>query len=377
VSEHAAAMSELSLDTLRSTVLWSTFLVTFAMGAIMSRANYDAMGAIADVVNERDWTRMRVWLCAIGVAMVGTQLLALTDIIDLEKSRYLGPRFTWLSHLVGGLLFGFGMVLASGCAARSLVKIGGGSLKSLVVFLAMGVFAWLTLSGPLALLKNDLLDRVAIVFAEAQDLSHVFAGTAADKAPEVRLAMGGGLGMALVVFAFMDRRFRRFDQVLAGVGVGLAVVGTWYISGRLGHVDLDPITLEERFVGTYSGRLESLSFVAPAAHLLQWLTHLADRNEHLSLGIAAVLGTVTGSFAHSLAMRRLRLETFEDRGDLARHLVGAAMMGVGGAIALGCTVGQGLSGLSTLSSGSILTFCAIVAGAVAGIRFRGRRSGEI
>jgi uncharacterized membrane protein YedE/YeeE len=183
------------------------------------------------------------------------------------------------------------------------------------------------------------------------------------------LLFGGGL----LAFVFKSKDFRTFDNVLGGVVVGLVVVGGWYLSGHIGHLAEDPNTLEERFVATNSGRMESLSFVAPQAYLLELLMLWSDKSRVLTFTIAIALGMVAGSFAWAVATRSFRLESFRDSDDLVRHLVGGALMGFGGVLALGCTIGQGISGLSTLAVGSFLAFFSIIAGAVATMRWEYRR----
>ena len=198
------------------------------------------------------------------------------------------------------------------------------------------------------------LDPVALNLANGQDLPRVIAGKDAGLVATARLVLGLGLGLGLVAFAFMSREFRTADSMLGGLGIGLAIVAVWAISGSLGYVAEDPNSLEEKFVGTNSGRLESLSFVAPVAYTLELLMLWSDKSRVLTLGIAAVLGLIAGSFVHALVSRQFRWEGFRGTEDTANHLVGAALMGVGGVTAMGCTVGQGLSGVSTLAIGSFM-----------------------
>ena len=150
----------------------------------------------------------------------------------------------------------------------------------------------------------------------------------------------------------------------------------WWVSGRFGYVSEDPNTLQEAFVATNSQRMESLSFVAPVAYTLDWLMFFSDKAKLLTIGIVSVAGVVVGSAAHALLAKSFRWEGFRDAGDTASHLVGALLMGVGGVTALGCTIGQGLSGMSTLSLGSFVAVAAIIGGAVAALRFQVWRSGR-
>nr|WP_183967971.1 YeeE/YedE family protein [Quisquiliibacterium transsilvanicum] len=366
-------MQEADVLALQATVAWAAFGLSFVLGAVMNRSGFCTMGALSDILNMGDWTRMRMWLCAIGVAVLGAQALALAGLVDLGKSIYTAPRLSWLSNLAGGFLFGFGMVLASGCGSKTLVRIGGGSLKAVVVFLVLGLTAYMTLRGLFGVWRASFLDPVAIQLSTAQDLPTLLGAGDANTVRTLRLVLGGGIGLALVAFALAGREFRSLDNLLGGIGVGLVVAGAWYVSGHLGFVAEDPRTLEEAFVATNSGRLEAISFVAPVAYTLELLMFWSDASRIVTIGIASVVGVIAGSFAWALASRSFRWEGFAGPEDTANHLVGGALMGIGGVIALGCTIGQGLSGLSTLAIGSFIAFAAILAGGVAGVRYQAWR----
>ncbi|MFN7645373.1 MAG: YeeE/YedE family protein [Burkholderiales bacterium] len=364
-------MTDADVVTLQHTVAWATFAIAFALGIAMSRSNFCTMGAVADVVNMGDWMRMRMWLAAIGIAVIGTQGLAWAGLIDPGKSIYAGPRLIWLSHAVGGALFGFGMVLASGCGTKTLLRAGAGNLKSLVVFVVMGLFAYMTLKGLFGVLRAGTVDRVAIELAGGQDLPRLLAGGDAALLGTMRLVLGALVGGGLLIFALASHEFRADrGNLLGAVAVGAGIVAVWYVSGHIGHLDEDPRTLEEVFLGTNSTRMESLSYVAPTAYALELLMFWSDASKSVTLGIASVLGLVAGSTAHALATRSFRWEGFQGPEDTANHLVGAALMGIGGVTALGCTIGQGLSGLSTLAIGSMIAFAAIVAGGWGGLRYQ-------
>lgn len=362
-----------ALPALTSTVLWATFALAFAFGAIAQRTNFCTMGAVADLVNFGDWTRMRQWVLAIGVAIVATSLLAAGGQIDAGKALYTAPRFTVLSYALGGLLFGFGMVLAGGCGSKTLVRAGGGSLKSLVVFIVLGITAYITLRGALGVLRVNAIDPVGVTLGSSQDLPTLLARATGVAKSTLQVALGLLIGGGFAAFALVRRDFRTFDNVLAGAGIGLVIAGVWYVSGHIGHLQEHPLTLEEAFIATNSGRMESLSFVAPISYTLDWLMLFSDKSRVISLGIAGVLGMVAGSAAYALATRAFRWEGFRDTEDTANHLAGGALMGFGGVTALGCTVGQGLSGVSTLAVGSFIALAAIIAGAVAGVKYQAWR----
>lgn len=355
--------------SISTTVLWLAFAVAFVFGAIGQKTHFCTMGAVSDIVNMGDWSRMRMWLLAIGVAILGAGALHGAGLIDLGKSIYRTPNFTWLSYLVGGATFGVGMVLASGCGSKTLIRIGGGNLKSVVVFLVLGLVAYMTMRGVFGVFRVNVLEKAVINFPGGQDIPALLSAAGMDPKTAFLLAVlaiGGGL----TAFCLINRDFWTLDNVLGGLGTGLAVVAAWYISGHVGFLAEHPDTLEEAFLTTNSGRMESLSFVAPQAYTLELLMLWSDTSRTLTFAIATVLGVIAGSGAWALATGKFRWEGFASVEDTASHLLGAALMGFGGVVGMGCTVGQGITGFSTLALGSIVTFLAIVAGAAVTVKFQ-------
>lgn len=360
---------DVNLESVVSQVVWLTFFLGVAFGAIAQRSQFCTMGAVSDIVSMGDWSRMRQWLLAIAVAILGTNLLAYLGYIDLSKAIYTTPRLTWLSHIVGGTLFGFGMVMTSGCGSKTLVRIGGGNLKSLIVFIVIGLSAFMTLKGALALPRVNWLEPVSLTLGTTQDLPSMLAPLLGDK-HSLQLLLSVVISLILLIFVLASPSFRSLENILAGLGIGLIIVTAWFVSGKLGYVAEDPNTLQEAFVATNSGKMESFSFVAPFAYTIDLLIFWTDKSKAVTFGIAATLGMVVGSFAYSIASRKFRLEGFGGVGDVANHLIGATLMGFGGVTALGCTVGQGLSGISTLALGSLITFASIIGGCVLSLKYQ-------
>ena len=358
------------MDTVSpNTVLWLAFAVAFVFGAIGQKTHFCTMGAVSDIVNMGDWSRMRMWLLAIGVAILGAGALHATGQIDLGKSIYRTPTFTWLSYLLGGACFGVGMVLASGCGSKTLIRIGSGNLKSVVVFLTLAAVAYMTMRGVFGVFRVNVLEKATITLPGGQDVPALLAAAGLDPKTAFWLAVLG-IGGGLTAFCLFNREFWTLDNLLGGFGTGLAVVAAWYVSGHIGYLAEHPDTLEEAFLATNSGRMESLSFVAPLAYTLELLMLWSDTSRIVSFGIATALGVIAGSFAWSMVTRSFRWEGFASVEDTASHLIGAALMGFGGVVAMGCTVGQGITGFSTLALGSIVTFGAIVAAAAATLKFQ-------
>ncbi len=363
-------MQELDIAALSRTVLWAAFGLAVIFGAIAQRTHFCTMGAVSDILTMGDWSRMRMWVMAMGVAMIGFNAMVALGWVQAANSVYAGPRFIWLSALVGGALFGIGMVLASGCGSKTLVRIGGGNLKSLVVFVVLGIAAFATLRGITAVVRVNVVDAVAVELPGGQDLPSLLAPVTGAAKGMLAAVIGIGLGGAMLLWSLMRREGRSADNLLGGLGIGAAVAALWWVSGRLGYVAEHPETLQETFLATNSQRMESMSFVSPIAYTIDWLIFFSDKSKVLTIGIVTTVGVIVGSAIVALASRSFRWEGFRDARDTANHLIGAALMGVGGVTAMGCTIGQGLSGLSTLSLTSFVAVVGILLGAVAGLKYQ-------
>ena len=356
------------LTVLTQQVLGIFFLISLVLGAISQRTHFCTMGAVSDVVNMGDWTRARQWMLAVGVAMVGFAALSHTGQIDASKTLYAGSRFLWLSAIVGGLMFGYGMVMASGCGNKALVRIGGGNLKSLVVFVVMGISAFATLKGITAVVRVNTVDAMALDMPSGAHLGTLLASALGTPPAAATWGLGYALGALLSVAVRRHTDFWTVDNMLAGAGVGAIIVTLWWVSGHMGFVAEHPETLEPVYLATASGRMEALTFVAPVAHSLDWLMFFSDKSKVLTVGVVAVAGVICGSALSALVSKNFRWDGFASTDDLANHLIGSVLMGVGGVTAMGCTFGQGLSGVSTLSLNAFVAIAAIILGAVIALR---------
>lgn len=355
--------AEANLATL---VIWGGFGLAFVFGLIANKSNFCTMGAISDVVNMGHWGRVRMWLLAIAVAIAGTGALALSGQIDLGKAAVQRPVLNWLSLALGGLIFGVGMTIAGGCVNKNLLRLGGGSLRSLVVLVFMAIAAYMTLKGLFGQWRATLLDPVNLDLGARgwtdQSLGSALSQLLGLDARTAALAALTVVVLVLLVFVLKDRRFRGNGlQLLGGTVLGLVVVAGWYVTGHIGYGE-NPETLETVYHATNSRTLESLSFVGPTAYGLELLMLWTDKSLHVSFGIASVIGVVLGSLAMALISGNFRWEGFASLADLRTQLLGAVLMGFGGVTAMGCTIGQGLSGISTLAIGSFIAVAGIVLG---------------
>ena len=330
------------------------FAIGIVFGAVVNKTNFCTMGAVSDWVNMGDKNRFRAWMLAIGIAIVLSQGMQSYGLFDLGGSIYLTTNFGWLGYLLGGFLFGIGMTLASGCGQRTLVRLGGGNLKSLVVMLVLGLTAYMTMRGLLALVRVNVIEvtniNLGTTGAADQGIDTLIAAAAGiENTAAVSWAVTALIGGGLIVFAFACASFRRnFNDILAGIVVGLIIPAGWYVTGVVGFDDFEPV------------QFESFTFVAPIGDSLQYL--MTYTGSTIKFGIAAVAGVILGSFGYAVLTRKFRVETFVVRGDMVRHLLGAMLMGFGGVLAMGCTVGQGITGMSTLALGSLMALVSIVFG---------------
>ncbi len=336
------------------------FAAGLIFGATAHKTNFCTMGAISDVVFMGDYGRFRAWILAIAVAILGTQGLHETGMIDIGSSIYLSPNFGWFGAILGGLVFGFGMTMTGGCGNKTLVRLGAGNLKSLVVFLVMGIVAYTTLRGLIGLARVEWEAATNIDLAardlEGQGIAQLLAALLGMEADSLRWPVTLIVVAGLLVYCFKDREFRTSPTNLAaGLIIGALVPLGWYITGVIGNDDFDPVPLF------------SFTFVSPSADSIQYLMTYSGAT--INFGIGTVGGVIVGAFLMALATRSFHFEAFTDASDMARHLVGAVLMGFGGITALGCTIGQGITGMSTLAAGSVIALLSILVGGYFGMKY--------
>jgi uncharacterized protein len=345
------------------------FLIGCAFGAIVYRTNFCIMGALSDVVNLGDRRRLGAWLLAIATAVFAVELLRRAGAVPLERTMYLTPRLNWLGHILGGVIFGFGMVLSGGCPTRNLVRFAAGDLRALVVLIVIGIAGFITIGGLFAPLRDGLEQLSAIDLKrwkfETQSLGEMAARAANLPSTEATTTLALLFSAAALVWAFLDRGFRGSSlHIVSGVGVGALVACGWALTG-FAYDEFAPTPLAPT----------SLTFIRPLGDTLDWLQRFTAMPLP-GFGIACVIGTLLGATGTALWMHRFRVLGFADVGDLKRNLAGAALMGAGGAMALGCTIGQGVTGLSTLAVGSLLTTAALVIGGLQGLKYLERVAGD-
>ena len=334
--------------------LWAGFAIGLVFGAAGQRTGFCLTRGLVGYLITGDGNKLRAFALALAVAILGTQAADAAGLIDLRQSIYLGPSFSWLLLPLGGLLFGYGMVAANGCGGRALVLMGQGNLRSFVVLVCLGIAAYMTLTGLLAPARTVLAGVTGAALASGpQSVPHVIMASAGSAA--ARFVPAILLAGALLWFAFGNAAFRASAKDIAGgLIIGALIPAGWLATGWLGADDFDPVPLV------------SLTFVAPIGDTIQYAM-LATGTE-VSFGVAVVCGVFLGALAAALLSGSFRLEGFNTPGRLARYMAGGALMGMGGALALGCSIGQGLTGLSTLALGSFLAAGGILLGASLGLR---------
>ena len=367
----------------QSAMLWGAFVIALLMGAIVNKTNFCTMGAVSDLVNMGDTGRIRAWLLAAAVALIGVTLAEYLGMVDLGSTfpPYRGSNLVLAENIIGGLMFGIGMTLASGCGNKCLIRIGGGNLKSIFVFAIIGVIAYFMINPfpgsdktLFSVLFYDWIRPMSLDLTTAQDIGAIVGG---EEPGMARLVAGLLVGLLVLWFVFKSADFRgSFDNILGGLAVGVAVLAAWYLTANV-IVDADGEMLGlggyyeqwDMLADSDEGKpaagaplaTQSYTFINPMGQTLDYLAS-GLQGSLLTFGVVAVFGVVLGSLLWSLLSRSFRIEWFNSFSDVVNHVIGAILMGFGGTLAMGCTIGQAVTGVSTLAVGSIVTFAAIFLG---------------
>lgn len=359
-------------------LLTAVFVIAMALGAVVNKTNFCTMGAVSDWINIGDTGRMRAWLFAMAIAITGVLVMETAGIINLSGETfppYRTANFSWLRYLAGGALFGIGMTLASGCGNKTLVRVGAGNLKSLLVLVIASVMAYLMMwTSFYEKAFHPWVSATAVDLAQhgvnSQQLGTLIAGlSGAQDSPGLRTAVGGVLALGLFVYVFRSVDFRgSIDNMLGGAAVGIAVLAGWYLTGGpLGQAWKE----YAEFASTVPSRVQvqSYTFISPMGDSVRYLLS-PDNTALINFGVMALAGIIAGSFIYALITKSFRIEWFVSLKDFVNHAAGAVLMGVGGVLSMGCTVGQAITGMSTLAAGSLLTFFAIVIGAAVTMKYQ-------
>ena len=364
--------------TIHHEVLGAVFAAAIVMGVVTSKTNFCAMGAVSDWVNIGNTGRMRAWVFSMAVALAGVIALEAAGIVNLSNETfppYRTANFAWIRYLAGGLMFGIGMTLASGCGNRTLVRIGGGNLKSLVVLLIFALCAYLMLWTPLY--EKAFLPWVSATTINLQshgvanqELGTVLAGMfGMGLSKPLNLAVAGLAVAGMLFYCFRSLDFTSdSDHILGGAVVGLAVIFGWWLTGgpigREWKEYADMATVVPSRV-----QVQSFTFVSPMGDTARYLIE-PENLALINFGVVALAGVVLGAALWAILSGQFRIEWFASWRDFANHAIGGALMGIGGVLAMGCTFGQAITGISTLAVGSILTFLAIVIGAAGTMKYQ-------
>lgn len=353
------ALYETMIESAPFYIGWGGLVIGIVFGFIVYRTNFCTMGSISDILSFGDYNRFRAWLLAAATAIIGVALLERNDIWDMNVSMYQATSLAWGGHVVGGLLFGFGMVFAGGCVSRNLVRAGGGDLRSIVVLMITGIFGYMTIGGLLGPLRVSLFTPLTADLSGSMDDQRIgsllssITGMGWETANLVSVIVIAG---GILIYCFKDKQFRSAgNHIVAGLGIGLCVIAGWALTG---------LTFDE-FAD--NPQLISLSYVRPAGDTMDYVMRFTALGAP-GFGIVTLAGALIGGFIGAASRGRLHLTTFADQSDSIRNMFGAALMGIGGVLALGCTVGQALTGFSTLAIGSLITFIFIVVGGIVGVK---------
>ncbi len=360
-------------------VLACAWVLAFVLGIAVRKTGFCTLGAVSDWINMGHMGRMSAWAFAIAIAITGVLVIEMTGAVDMSSTLppYRSSNFMWLRYILGGLMFGVGMTLSSGCGNMTSIRMGGGNGKSIVVFTVMGTCAYLmTKTNFYGYVFHSWMEPLSIDLAargiESQELSAVLAHMVGmEPSTTLRWVIAGAVALALFVFVFRSTHFReRFDFFLGGGTVGVLVVLAWYITGSNIGTEWKEFAefMDQPPIGVAT---QSLTFVNPTGEWGYWYTQQLQLNPpailpiqwHLiSFGMMVISGVVFGSFFYSVTTKRFHFEWFRSWGDFINHVIGGALMGIGGVLAMGCSIGQGVTGVSTMALGSLMALISIILG---------------
>lgn len=325
------------------------------MGFVARNAHFCTMSSLERHWYAGDSRGLRTWMLAAAVALAATQALQAAGLIDTTASFYVRSDFAWIGAIAGGLAFGMGMALVGTCGFGALVRLGGGSLRSLVVLIVLALAALSAQKGLLAQARVVLSDNHAIDLSAmgGQSLGGLVSwAVGTDVAPIVAAAVA----VMLFFWIFLDRRYRtEFRSITTGTVIGLVIAFGWWATSIAARESFDVV------------QIEAGSFVVPVADtLLQAITFTGVLPDY---GVGLVIGVVIGAAACAVFRRDIRWEACDDARELSRHLAGGALMGVGGVVAMGCTIGQGVTAVSALAISAPVVLLSIFAGARMGLAY--------
>ena len=353
-----------------SQLLIYTSILGFVLGFIVTKTNFCTMGAVSDWVNIGDLSRFKAWMFAAAIAILGVTVLDFLSFFDIDDSRipYRNSILAWPRYVVGGLMFGVGMTYASGCGNKVLIRVGGGNLKSVIVLLVAGIMAYImTRTDFYGIVFHSWMNPISLDLAQLGILdqsvptiiSSIFSLT---NDANFNLLVGLIISLAMIIMIFKSGKFiHSFDNVFSGTVVGLIVVLAWLLTG--GSTGQDWIEANDFLDNPAPGvGVQSFTFINPMGETLIYASNAAD-SFYLTFGVCALLSVIAGAFVYSITSNNFRIEWFSSQQDFLRHVVGGIFIGVGGVLALGCTIGQGVTGISTLALGSFITLIFIILGA--------------
>ena len=347
-----------------------TSILGFILGFVVTKTNFCTMGAVSDWVNIGDLSRFKAWMFAAAIAILGVTILDFLSFFDINDSRipYRDSVLAWPRYILGGLMFGIGMTYASGCGNKVLIRIGGGNLKAVIVLVVAGVMAYImTRTDFYGIIFHSWMNPISLDLAQIgifdQSLPTIISSIlSVSNGLYFNLTIGLLVSFTMITLIFKSGKFiQNFDNVFSGIIVGCIVVLAWWLTG--GSVGKEWVEANDFLDNPApSVGVQSFTFINPMGETLMYAGNLAD-SFYLTFGVAALLSVIFGSFVYSISSKNFRVEWFLSKQDFIRHIIGAILIGIGGVLALGCTIGQGVTGISTLALGSFITLIFIILGA--------------
>lgn len=325
-----------------SVLLIGGLVLGIAFGALAERSEFCLLSGVRQAMRGEQADKLAAFLAAMLVALAGTQALAAADWIKLKDTIFFPATASLAAVIIGGVLFGVGAVLTRGCAGRLTVLAATGNLRALLMIFIFAFIAYATQRGFLA------WPRLALESIAPSNFAATGLTGSANDTVIYALSAAALAGTVLLMAKF------RSSRVVVGALIGAIVVGGWAVTGILAADEFS------------DAKLWSLSFTAPLGNSLQYL--MTATGSKIDFGIIMIAGILAGSGVSALISSRAKLQSFENPQQMLRYISGALLMGFGGVLALGCSMGQGLAGVSTLSFLSLAAIISITFGMIAGLR---------
>ncbi|PLY07462.1 MAG: YeeE/YedE family protein [Arcobacter sp.] len=319
-------------------------IIGLALGAIAQKNQFCFSGSIKDYILTKSTMRGSSVILAMIISIVSTYVIASFYELDLTETPYYKENINYFVIILGGLLFGIGMMLSDGCSNRHLIKFAQGDINSLIVLVFIAIFGYSTAKGLFAEIFNPIINNPTLI----EWSSYI---------GNVSMNIYFIVGVLVLLLIFIVKKAKRLLSLWDGVLIGLLIAASWFVTGVIGEESMERVI-----------ELSGITFVYPTAKSMEFFTYY--QISELNFSISLVFGVIAGAFLMSKLNRRYSFGCTAAKGQhkVKYNIIGGSLMGTGGILSIGCTVGQGLTGMSTLAFASLVAIVSIfVSGTITAI----------